>query len=212
MSKVPITTGVEELHVHARHTGHRGLDLVLALCAIAISVISLFVAVEHGRTERQLVAASTWPFLEFQDRHEGAVGAEEVQYAVRNAGVGPANLVSTRLFVDGREVRDLPELLSACCGLPKQDLAGMQALGLESDAGLQGILDARETLDILRWDQKHAPPLFWSRLAKLPQHLTFEVCYCSALDQCWITALKSGAEPHRVENCPSDRKNFNPET
>ena len=38
------------------------MNLAIALSAIAISVISLFVAVEHGRTEEKLVAANSWPF------------------------------------------------------------------------------------------------------------------------------------------------------
>jgi len=134
-----------------------------------------------------------------------------VSYGIRNAGVGPVNLVSVRLLVDDREVHNPQELLASCCGLPRQGLAPMQSLGLQSESSLQGVLDARGSLDILAWRRKDAPADFWRKLDDLPRHLAFDVCYCSALDQCWITDIKTGAQPRAVVRCPSGGTNFNRE-
>ena len=38
----------EQPHQHPAHTGHRWLDVVLALSAIFVSVIFLVVAIEHA--------------------------------------------------------------------------------------------------------------------------------------------------------------------
>ena len=62
--ELPVQVTTDEVHAHAKHTGHRFLDLTLALSAIFISVVSLIVAIEHGRTERELVAANSWPFVQ----------------------------------------------------------------------------------------------------------------------------------------------------
>ncbi len=66
MSEPPVHTSVDEVHAHAHKTGHRWVDMAIAISAITISVISLFVAIEHGKTEEKLVAANSWPFVIFQ--------------------------------------------------------------------------------------------------------------------------------------------------
>jgi hypothetical protein len=49
---------------HVAHgTGHRWLDLTLALSAMLVSIVSLAVAVHHGNAMDRLVAANSWPFL-----------------------------------------------------------------------------------------------------------------------------------------------------
>ena len=44
-----------EHHAHHHHTGLPWLDLVLAGSAMLVSVVSLFVSIEHGRTMERLV-------------------------------------------------------------------------------------------------------------------------------------------------------------
>jgi hypothetical protein len=62
----------EAPHHHASHTGHRWLDITLGLSAMFVSVVTLFVAIEHGRTmermaeaNRQMVEANSWQFIDF---------------------------------------------------------------------------------------------------------------------------------------------------
>jgi hypothetical protein len=43
---------------HPAHSGHRWLDISLGLSAMFVSVISLVVAVEHGRTMERMVEAN----------------------------------------------------------------------------------------------------------------------------------------------------------
>src|SRR5580704_7329630 len=71
----------EAPHSHPSHTGHRWLDIVLGLSAMFVSVVSLVVAVEHGRTmERmadantRMVDANSWPFVEFDSHNADEKG------------------------------------------------------------------------------------------------------------------------------------------
>ena len=49
---------------HRAHgTGHRWLDLTLALSAMFVSIVSLILAVHSGHAMDRLVAANSWPFL-----------------------------------------------------------------------------------------------------------------------------------------------------
>ena len=57
----------EATHVaagHPKHTGWFPFDFAAASAAIFISVVSLFVAISGERTQRELLAANSWPFLQ----------------------------------------------------------------------------------------------------------------------------------------------------
>jgi hypothetical protein len=49
----------EAHHAHPGHSGHRWLDIVLAVSAMFVSVVSLFGAVEHGRTMERMAEGNT---------------------------------------------------------------------------------------------------------------------------------------------------------
>src|ERR1700749_4530159 len=117
MSHPPIESGADDISAHPRHTGHRGFDLVLALSAIFISAVSLAVAIEHGRTERDLVAASSWPFLRAVLSNGGgqAPGENSVVIGVSNGGVGPAKLESFEVFYRGQAASSGLDLMRRCC-------------------------------------------------------------------------------------------------
>jgi len=96
--------------------------MAVAFSAITISVISLFIAVDNGRTERKLVAASSWPFLVFEKSLNGGpeAGSRVVSLGIENGGVGPARVQSAVVRLDGRIVRSREEILSICCGMPSR--------------------------------------------------------------------------------------------
>ena len=57
MSEAPVESGVDEVQPVPRRTGRPHFDVIVALTAIFISAVSLFVAIEHGKTERVAVPA-----------------------------------------------------------------------------------------------------------------------------------------------------------
>ena len=116
MSEAPVEAGVDEVRPAPRRTGRPHFDMVVALAAIFISAVSLFVAIEHGKTERDLVAANVWPFPRailsngYGDKGSIAIG-------VSNGGVGPAKIRSFEMSFRGAPVRSGLDLLRKCCGL-----------------------------------------------------------------------------------------------
>jgi hypothetical protein len=99
-----------------RKTGRQHFDVIVSVTAIFISAVSLFVAIQHGKTERDLVAANVWPFPRailsngYGDKKSIAVG-------VSNGGVGPAKIQTFEMFYRGRPVSSDLDLLRQCCGL-----------------------------------------------------------------------------------------------
>jgi hypothetical protein len=98
----------------AHHTGHRWLDLTLALCAMFISIVSLALAVHHGNAMDRLVNANSWPFLTYQTDNEDAGGHRRILLKIENAGVGPARIETFEVWWQGQPVASAGELLRRC--------------------------------------------------------------------------------------------------
>lgn len=202
MSEPPLETSADGVHAHAHKTGHRWVDLVIAMSAITISIISLVVAIEHGRTEQKMVAASSWPFLTFQTEKNGFLaGGWTIYLRLRNGGVGPARIKWLRMSLDGTPIRDRADLMHRCCGVAARPVDEQIAQGLVSQNSPVGVLPAREVTDMLTWRARPGNDAIMSRLDGVRHRLQTQACYCSVLDECWISDLTATAEPRRVDQC-----------
>lgn len=99
----------EAPHSHPSHTGHRWLDTVLGLSAMFVSVVSLAIAVEPGRTmERmadantRMVDANSWPFVQFVTHNVDEKGKAGVRPVLTNEGIGAARIETFEMWWDGK--------------------------------------------------------------------------------------------------------------
>ncbi|MEO8927215.1 MAG: hypothetical protein ABI306_08630 [Caulobacteraceae bacterium] len=205
MSEPPMHIAPDEIQAHPPKVGHRWVDGIVAFAAIAISLISLFVAIDHGQTERKLVAANSWPFLKYVTEHNGfAPGPESLFLRIENAGVGPARIKHFVIRYGGAVMRDREALLQACCGVPSTiGAAGQIALGQTSESRPISIYPAREGVTFLAWRRFAQHSEVFEALNQARQNVAFEVCYCSVLDECWTTDLKETTDPKPVRRCPA---------
>jgi hypothetical protein len=192
MSEAPVEAGVDDVTPAPRRTGRVHFDVVVSLAAIFISAVSLFVAIQHGKTERDLVAANVWPFPRdiltngYDDKGSIAIG-------VSNGGVGPAKIRSFELFYRGQPVSSGLDLLRKCCGLRTGDAAAKEQLpnGFFYSIVDETVLRPGEENAVLRVRPSATAPEVPRRLKLALPQIGFRVCYCSVLDQCWIGDLKS---------------------
>ena len=210
MPHSPISSGPDDIDAHPRHTGHRWFDLILALSAIFISAVSLAVAIEHGRTERDLVAASSWPFLSavFSNQYATEGGATLAAIGVSDSGVGPAKIESYEVFYKGQAATSGFDLLRRCCGLgpDEADIARQLPHGDHFEITDHTVLragEAKATFGV--WRGSPVGEAFASHLADF----SFRACYCSILDQCWISNLR-GLRTTPVKACPAPKVRFDP--
>jgi hypothetical protein len=202
-----------EVHTpHAHRTGHHWIDMTVAVAAIFISVVSLAVAILHGRTmERmaeanaRLVAANSWPFMQYAAGWNTTDGVTKVRMRVFNSGVGPAKIESVELLWKGVAYRGDREFLEACCGFDP-------ASGTPFDSsGFAGYVFRAGSEDIFLEFSKQADPAVFAALqqAALSRDLQLNVCYCSIFDECWqgdLTALS--LKPKQVEACTLPKVSF----
>src|SRR5690242_3553010 len=99
---------------HAHKTGHRWVDMVIAFSALFISVVSLGIAILHGRTMEDMVAANSWPFLAYGAGTNTIDDVLTIHMHVVNTGVGPAKIESAELVWKGVAYRRDQDFLKAC--------------------------------------------------------------------------------------------------
>ena len=191
MTEAPVEAGVDDVQPVPRKTGRPHFDVIVSLTAIFISAVSLFVAIQHGKTERDLVAANVWPFPRAILNNSGDRDGM-IKIGVSNGGVGPAKIRSFELFYRGHPVSSGLDLLRQCCGLPAEIAAVKSALpqGFLFSVADETVLRPGEEDPVLQLSRKSAPEIGGRLAAAVPQ-IGFRVCYCSVLDQCWVGDLRS---------------------
>jgi hypothetical protein len=207
MAEPPLHAGPHGPHAHPKKTGHARLDVVLALSAVFISGVSLYVAIEHGKTERDLVAANSWPFLQVSI-DAGAGADRNIALSLANVGVGPAKVKWLEVSLDGAPVASARDLLRRCCGLPQTERSN-QDLGLVLDYQVERVIARDDQIRLVTVLRKQADPAAFDRLEKSLLRLKFKSCYCSVFDQCWVSGLE-GTEAAEVKVCPKPATPFQP--
>lgn len=190
---------------HAHKSGHHWLDMVVAVSALFISLVSLGIAVLHGRTmERmaeenaRLVAANSWPFLTYGAGTLTTNGVAAASMKVFNQGVGPAKIESAELVWKGVAYRGDREFLKACCNLDS-------ASGTPFDSSIIGnqVLRSGDEIVFLAFAKPTDPAVFAAlQEAIISRDLQLNVCYCSIFDDCWQEDLTMlSLKPKPVEAC-----------
>ena len=221
---------------HFHRSGPRARDLVLPVCALFISVVSLVVAFLHGRALEQmaeanarLVEANSWPFLQFVTANQDDAGDLVINLGVHNAGVGPAKIETFEVFWQGQPVRDNVELLQRCCGLNPKTLqtdksvtlsgASEEAVAAAREANRSsiatsrvgtsatGVMEAHQQSNFLVLPLTAKTAPVWARLNTARFQITTRACYCSVFDECWISDLRT-LRPHKAKSCPAPKVPF----
>jgi hypothetical protein len=199
-----VDMGPEPEHGHHHRTGHKWLDLTLAVSAITISLISMFLALQHGHVMEKMVEATTWPFV------TAGVSNAEYDYSrhsrliIVNKGVGPAKIETFEAFYDGVAQPGPHALLHAL--LKPVDLKDRTDPILRADV-LGLVLTAKEEVNFLDFNVKAFSPEEYQTIAQaITDDLHFRICYCSVLDDCWVLDdRKVPVRPVRVKACEAVR-------
>lgn len=170
-------------------------DPFLALVALVVSAISLWVAIGTEQANRRMVAAASWPLLQADTSNLNST----ITFSVLNGGVGPAKLKTFELFWNGNAYPGAHALLAACCGYDASKSPDETAL---TTGGITGIvIRAGENHTFLTLPRRPNNDAVWRKLDRARRKVTFRACYCSVFDECWIGSLKD-LEPKRVDRCP----------
>jgi hypothetical protein len=188
--------GPETEHHHHHHTGRKWLDVTLGVSAVFISLMSLFLAIQHGRVMEKMVAASTWPYVMVRFSTSNPNGSPHVRLEVSNKGVGPAKVESLEVFYHDVAQPGGEALLQAILKpADKHHLAYLQ-----SDV-VNSVMAANDNVDIVDLDAANFTPEETQTLRAAMPELAFRVCYCSVFDECSVLDTRKELRPEPVEAC-----------
>lgn len=162
-----------------------------ALAAVIAALIGLLALTVSGYTawlQRQQVRAEVWPYL------QTGISPSQQMMSLENKGVGPAMIRSVKLYVDRKPRRSWPEAF---------DAMGLPDLREQSPSTINGVVLApgdviqqmafRDTDDFARFYRQYP-------------RIDLEICYCSALEECWLYDERSSDRGRRrvpVAQCPA---------
>jgi hypothetical protein len=213
VSETPAAMEAPEQHGHAHHgTGVRWLDMTLALAAFVTSLVSIWLAIQHGHDMSRLVQANSLPYLQlYTSDLENDLKTQAFRFTVENQGVGPARIAEVTVTVNGRPVNDLNALLDACCapGLLKAAAAGKTSFGgIDNDSVITSTLRDRmirpgQSIDAIDWrvTLANAAAVQSFRRGVGRGSIKGSICYCSVFDECWTRGF-GDRKPQPVASCP----------
>jgi hypothetical protein len=183
-------------------------ESALSIFAVIIAAISLWIAIDTERTNRQLVAEAAWPFVQGYTSG-GSDPRHLLSLNIENAGVGPAKIETLELFWKGKPYGGAEELLKDCCDYKtshsNQAPAEDNPLSTSEVAGT--VLRAGDSISIVRYGLTPDNTATWQALHSQRMKISYRVCYCSVFNECWLTELrelgdKQNLNPQSVKMCP----------
>ena len=183
------------------------LEYVSTAFAVIISLISLWVAIETERANRQMVAASSWPMLQVDSSSVDEKGNSVLLFHVTNTGVGPAKVRSFERFYKGQPTTGAVQLIRACC-----QKNFVRTPPDESDpkdffitGGVPGnVIRAGEVHTFIQLGLGAKNQAVWNALNKARNaDVTYRICYCSVFDECWLNTVtgRNQLDPKPVDKC-----------
>jgi hypothetical protein len=200
---LPETEAAPEIH----KTGHRLADLIVGGSAIFISLCSLALAIHHGQTMERLVEANSRPFVQFgtsngESRSGTAPGTQPLGdgdtssvliVTIANPGAGAARIDRFSIALDDQPVAGWSELFKRL----KDEAVAKQLLPpaptssgtISYSTVAESYLRAGSEKTLLRWPRSAANATLWDYVdaARQSRRITFEACYCSIFDECWVS-------------------------
>ncbi len=194
----------ETEHHHHHQTGHRWLDITLGVSAVFISLMSLFLAIQHGRVMERMVEASTWAFVTVDFSTAEYDYTPHVRLLVESKGVGPAQIESLEVFYNGVAQTGGQALLNSI--LKPTDPSRHREI-IQADV-IGTVLSAKEELNFLDFNVKNFTPGEYATITSEVPKLTFRVCYCSVLDECSVLESAKSLQPVAVKACSVPKTPF----
>ena len=164
--------------------------------------LSLLVSTYNVYLQRTQVRAQVWPNVEWL--YYGREGYEQV---LKNTGIGPARIIGARVSLDGRPYDTWDALVRELFKRDPRLASGVSFDGWHSQ--IRGrTVPAGGEISAMKVTVDEGPQADAKRaaLAEAFEHVTTQICYCSALDECWLLDDHDGTQA--VSKCARERLTF----
>jgi hypothetical protein len=167
-------------------------DLLVALTAVIIGVLTMFVYIYQARLMSQQMQAATWPYVEIIFSNS----EDRFSIHVTNKGAGPAIVKTATVQLDGISYQDTQRNLDSVTYL----LTGKRKL-LDSYTNVHNrVMAPGEVINFIEINDSTSVALFLESLQKHSAGL--EICYCSVFDKCWKA---TGGKVEPCDDCEESK-------
>lgn len=169
---------------------------ILALAGIFIGSVALYAALSESEAVRKQTQASVWPRLDIVRIYYGFEGEERIDIVARNRGIGPADVKSVHVAVDGQPMQRWGDVI--------RTVAGPKDFGTSDRAIDNTVISPQEDVVMLSLEEKYSSRQHTRALrdAFSAERVVIEVCYCSVFGSCWQTR-SNNSTPEEVKACKS---------
>ncbi|TPH18613.1 hypothetical protein [Litorilituus lipolyticus] len=186
------------------------LNLTLALCAILISAASFYATYLQANAAEKQVKAMTLPLLQYGTGNvEEDTNEPVINFRLVNGGVGPAIVKTVTYKYHGKSSTDFFDYLKDCCSNELKQYNNNPPASLDLAKGgyvtsstYNVVIPAQDKIEFYKLYRGELSEGLWSKLNIERRHLKVQVCYCSLLDECYLTENKGIVES--VDACPVD--------
>lgn len=182
------------------------LNLTLALCAILISVASFYATYLQANAAEKQVKAMTLPLLQYGTSNlDKDTNEPLIQFSIENAGVGPALVKNLTLTYQDKRYKSIENFLEDCCAKEFEKFQEKASLDLSKGGYITStvvnkILPAQQEIIFYQLHDGEVSNALWNKLNIARSKLQVSICYCSLLDECYVTE-KNGVVDS-VAECP----------
>jgi hypothetical protein len=172
----------------------RDWDALAAVIASFIGLLALAVSGYTAYVQRQQLRAQVWPHLVVMYSNAGP----ELARSVINQGTGPARVIAMRVVMDdGTPASTWQDV--------KQRAGYADGEGLTTSWIDRAVIPAGKEIAFVKPSEDDRSRAKFRDLLPGGKHaLAVTICYCSVLDDCWVTGdIDTGLDPDEV--VPADR-------
>lgn len=179
-------------------------EMLIAVCAVITSVVALFIGWNQTQVMRGQQEAAVWPVVQLT--HETDFNGDAVSYAiaVENAGVGPALIDSFTIVMPGQPASTdfyalVDYMVTRDVGQPYTAFRSLDGRVIRQGTTMNAIKASWEATDETSVALQRRLTQFVS--GEEESAVVF-VCYCSILEDCWVSSTLDGqTRPEPVNSC-----------
>lgn len=176
--------------------GKVNLEMLIAFCAVVISIASFYATFLQANAAEKQVTAMTLPLMNFITSNINKDTKEPtIAFSLSNKGVGPAKVETFLLKYQNRFYTSPIEYLKSCCekewALFREKSEEVQnrnlPLMITSDP-TQQIIPSGDEIEVMILNKHQISNELWLATDKARRDTEVTVCYCSLLNNCyWLT-------------------------
>jgi hypothetical protein len=182
----------------------RGLriDLLIGVCALFVSSLATAASLWQSHLISQQLASQVWPFVSIATSYNPAPG--KFNLTISNEGLGPAQIRSIVVRVDGSVVRTFDGVLGRLAPHGKLSYAGNLA-----NIAAGEVIRVGGSVAIADITSRNVARL----VARGYRRISIHVCYCAIIPgNCWMIerggAAQGTDDPVSVGTCPDETRDM----